>query len=221
MERTDSHRDESETTPKESPRRDEVEIIFTFGPPGSAAARDACRAVATRDDVDADQAWNRVAHAVLDAMNEPGPDGCSEFDRIASVHLRTPVFVFGAVPSRCYTGGSVHPTLDFDATRVVDHYGNQVPGRRFSGKVVKGLMASIAHALESDWARAALITNPVSSTAPAADDANHDLLAEDDEAPRVLTDAELAALLLEAARKHGWGEFAKEDCGGSDPEEHQ
>lgn len=157
MQRTDSHRNRSQTPRKRSPRRDGVEIIITFGPPASAAAREACRAVAERDGVDPEEAWIRVAHEVFVVMNEPGPDGGSDFDRIASVILQTPVFVFGAVPSRCYIGGSVHPTLDLDATRVVDHYGNPVPGKRFGERVVKEVMATIAHALESEWVRAVLI----------------------------------------------------------------
>jgi hypothetical protein len=219
MERTDSHRDQSEHTPNDRPRRHEVEIIFTFGPPGTAAAQDACRAVAARDGVDADEAWIHVATEVFDAMNEAGPDGGSEFDRVVSECLCTPVFVFGAVPNRGYQNGSVCPTLHLDATRIVDHYGNPVPGELFGEKVVKGMMASIVHTLESEWARAALITHPVSSPGTAEDDAGHAPIAECDDVRRVSTVAELAEFLRNAAREHGWGVDAEahREGGEADP----
>ena len=158
MERTDSRRDQSETTRNENPTRDEVEIMLTFGPPGSAAAQDACWEVAVRDGVDANEAWVRVARDTFDAMNEAGPDGGSEFDRIVSECLRLPVFVFGAVPNRGHQNGSVCPALHVDVARIVDHYGHPVAARRFDEKVVKGITARIAHRLESEWASATLIT---------------------------------------------------------------
>jgi hypothetical protein len=157
MERIDSHPDQSETVPKDAPRQEGVEIIFTFGPPGSSAAQEACRAAA-RDGMDTDEAWIRVAHEAFDAMNEAGADGGSEFDRIMSIHLRTPVFVFGAVPNRCYQGGSLYPTLQVDATRIVDHYGNPVSGTLFDERAVKSIMASIAWTLEAEWASTMVIT---------------------------------------------------------------
>jgi hypothetical protein len=159
MKRTESHRDHSATTRKERLTRGEVEIIFTFGPPGSAAAQDACWEVAVRDGVDADEAWVRVAYDVFGDMNEPGPQIESEFDAIVSRALRKPAFVFGAVPNRCYQGGSVCPALHVDLARIVGHYGNPVAARRFGERVVKGIMAEIADRLGSEWVRAVLITS--------------------------------------------------------------
>ena len=157
MERTESHRDQSRTIRKERRRRQGVDIIFTFGPPASAAAQDACHAVGARDGVEADEAWTRVAYEALGSMNEVGPDGMSELDRIASVILDMPVFVFGAAPSLCFQGGSVCPALHVDLARIVDHYGNPVGARRFVGRVVKGIMAEIADGLGSEWVRAVLV----------------------------------------------------------------
>ena len=158
MERTVSHRDRPQTARGESPRRDAPEIIFSFGPPASAAAQRACRAVAARDGVDADEAWVRVGHEVFDAMNEAGPQVESELDVIVSRALRTPVFVFGAVPNRCYLNGSACPALQVDLARIVDHYGNPVGAKRFGEKVVKGIMAEIADKLGAEWVRAALMS---------------------------------------------------------------
>ena len=157
MERTDSHRDRSQSTRTESPPRDGVEIIITFGPPASAAAREASRAVAVRDGVDTGEAWVRVAHDVFESMNEAGPQVESELDAIVSRALRTPVFVFGAVPNTCYEGGGVYPTLHLDVARIVDHYGNPVARGRFGERAVKAIMAGIADALEAEWARAVVV----------------------------------------------------------------
>jgi hypothetical protein len=157
MEHTDAHRETSASTGDERARRERAEIMFSFGPPSGAAARDACRAVAARDGVDADEAWIRVAHEVFDAMNEPGPQVESEFDAIVSRAVCTPVFVFGAVANRCYQGGSVCPALHVDLARIVDHYGNPVAAGRFGERVVNGIMAGIADKLGSEWVRAVVV----------------------------------------------------------------
>jgi hypothetical protein len=159
MKRTDFHRDRSQTMRKESPRRNAPEIIFTFGPPGSAAAQDACWELAVRDGLDSNDAWVRVAHDVFDAMNEAGPRVESELDAIISRALRIPVFVFGAFPNRWCQNGSVCPVLHVDVARIVDHYGNPVGAKRFSERAVRGIMGEIADRLGSEWVRAVLITS--------------------------------------------------------------
>lgn len=208
MERTDSHRNRPQTARKEIRRRNPPEIIFSFGPPASAATRDACRAVAARDGVETDVAWVRVAHDVFDAMNEAGPQVESELDVIVSRALRKPVFVFGAVPNTCYEGGGVYPTLHLEGARIVDHYGNPVAGARFGERVVKGIMAGIADALESEWVRAVLVK-------PGG--------RKGERSPRVSTVDELAEFLRTAAREHGWGVDAEahREGGDADPSDDQ
>ena len=218
MERTISHRDRSQTMRKESPRRNAPEIIITFGPPASAAAREACRAVAARDGVETDEAWVRVAHEVFESMNEAGPQVESELDGIVSRALSKPVFVFGAVPNTCYEGGGVYPTLHLHGASIVDHYGNPVAGTRFGEKVVKGIMAGITDALEAEWARAVVITHPASSPGNATDDADEDSVVKGGEAPRVSTVEELAQFLRNAAREHGWGVDAEAHREGGEAE---